>query len=333
MFRLSRSPLFTLFKEQASSGLQPFYGSIMQSNSLVNRRQALLTAGSAATVAVLAAKANAAFPIATARPKICIFAKPIQEMSYEQVADLLAKYPVDGLEATVRPGGQVDPATVNEQLPRLHEALAKRSRDFMILATNINTAKASETESVLQCASKLGIRHFRMGYYKYKLERPILPQLEAFARDARELAAYCGSLGMTALYQNHAGNNYLGAPVFDLVEVMKGIPVSQMAIALDIRHTTIEATASWPLLYAVSKPHLGAVFVKDAIVERGKIIDVDLGQGKAAGELFQMMRKDGLPGVLSLHTEQIDHADPKLLNQRLAAIGRDVETLQSWLEK
>lgn len=137
---------------------------------------------------------------------------------------------------------------------------------------------------------------------------------------------------MTALYQNHAGNNYLGAPVFDLVEVLKGIPVTQMAIALDIRHTTIEATNSWPLLYAVSKPHLGAVFVKDAVVERGTVMDVDLGQGKAAAELFQTMRRDGLPSLLSLHTEQIDHADPKLLAQRIAAIARDVATLQKWLE-
>jgi len=229
----------------------------LNSNGDLSRRSLLAVGAASATIA-LSTKTMAVLPGESAettkrpRPKICIFAKPIQELSYEQTADLLAKYPVDGLEATVRSGGQVDPAKVDEQLPRLHEALAKRSRDFMILATNINAAKSSEAESVLQGASKLGIRHFRMGYYRYKLDRPILPQLEAFARDAKELAAFCGSLGMTALYQNHAGNNYVGAPIFDLVEVMKGIPVSQMAIAMDIRHTTIEATNSWPLLYAVA---------------------------------------------------------------------------------
>jgi sugar phosphate isomerase/epimerase len=309
----------------------------MQSNSEFSRR-ALLAVGAASATVAFGAKVSAVLPVEfveTAkqpRPKICIFAKPIQDLSYDQIADLLAKYPVDGLEATVRSGGQVDPAKIDEQLPRLHDALAKRSREFMILATNINSAKNSETESVLRLASKLGIRHFRMGYFRYKLDQPILPQLETFARDAKELAAYCGSLGMTALYQNHAGNNYVGAAMFDLVEVMKGIPVSQMAIAMDIRHTTIEATSSWPLLYAVAKPHLGGVFVKDAIFERGKVIDVDLGQGKAAKALFQTMQKDGLPSVLSLHTEQIDHADPTLLDQRLTAIGRDVATLVSWLD-
>ena len=311
----------------------------MQLNTRPNRRQVVRSAVATTAMAIVTAKAHALSPTQATkqaekvRPKICIFAKPIQDLTYEQIADLLAKYPVDGLEATVRTGGQVAPARVDEQLPRLFETLAKRSREFLILATNINTNKGFETESVLRCASKLGIRYFRMGYYRYKLDSPILPQLDAFARDARDLAAYSASLGMTALYQNHAGNNYLGAPIFDLVHILNGISVSNMAIALDVRHTTIEATSCWPLLYAVAKPHLGALFVKDAIVERGKTIDVDLGQGKAAGELFQAIRRDGLPPVLSLHTEQIDHADPKLLDQRIAAIGRDVATLQSWLEK
>ena len=316
----------------------------MKKPASIDRRTLLLSAGAASICASLPEVARAAATqeptqveaskaVNKTRPKICIFAKPIQDLTYEQTADFLSKYPVDGLEATVRSGGQVDPARVKDQLPRLHEALAKRSREFLILATNINSAKHAETESILQCAAKLGIRYFRMGYYRYKLDRPILPQLESFARDARELAQYCGNLGMTALYQNHAGRDYVGAPIFDLVEVMKGIPVAQMAIALDIRHTTIEATNSWPLLYAVAKPHLGAVFVKDAIIERGKVIDVDLGQGVAASELFQLMKKEGLPNVLSLHTEQIDHADPKLLDQRIAAIGRDVDTLDKWLKR
>lgn len=151
----------------------------MQSKSQTNRRQALLAASVATAAALIATKAKAtlpnevAAPMANSRPKICIFAKPIQDMSYVQVADLLSKHPVDGLEATVRAGGQVDPAKVDEQLPRLHEALAKRSREFMILATNISTAKSAETEAVLQCASKLGVRHFRMGYFRYKLDRLI----------------------------------------------------------------------------------------------------------------------------------------------------------------
>jgi sugar phosphate isomerase/epimerase len=267
---------------------------------------------------------------AAKRPKICIFGKPIQDLNYEELANFLAKFPIDGLEATVRQGGQVDPKKLDEQLPRLHEALTKRNRGFLILASEINRV-TTEAEKTLRLASKLGIQYFRMSYYRYQLDKPIVPQLEAFASQANELASLCKDMGVTGLYQNHAGANYLGAPVFDLVSILKGIPTSQIAIALDVRHTTIEGTTSWPILYSAAKPHLGALFVKDAIVDNGKVKDVDLGEGKAAGELFQKVKKDGLPPVISLHTEQIDHVNPALLPKRIEAIGRDIATLQTWL--
>jgi len=73
------------------------------------------------------------------------------------------------------------------------------------------------------------------------------------------------------------------------------------------------------------------LFVKDAIIDQGKVKDVDFGQAKAAGELFQKVKKDGPPPVLSLHTEKIDHANPALLPKRIEAIGRDIATLTSWL--
>jgi len=269
------------------------------------------------------AKASSLEP---SRPKICIFGKPIQGLSYDEVADLLAKHPIDGLEATVREGGQVDPSKIAEQLPRLHEALTKRSRGFMILASEINRI-SHETVATLQLANKLGIEYFRMAYYRYQLDKPLIPQLEEFAKQVNELAILCKELKVTGLYQNHAGANYVGAPVLDLVSVLRGIPTSQIAIALDIRHTTVEATSSWPILYAAAKPHVGALFVKDAIIDQGKVKDVDLGQGKAAGELFQKVKKDGLPPVLSLHTEQIDHVNPALLPKRIDAIVRDIATL------
>jgi len=296
----------------------------------VSRRDWLATASVASLVALASPRSTEATPLEPARPKICIFGKPIQGLSYDEVADLLARHPIDGLEATVREGGQVDPSKITEQLPRLHEALTKRSRGFMILASEINRI-SPETVTTLQLASNLGIKYFRMAYYRYQLDKPLIPQIEVFAKQVNELALLCKELKVTGLYQNHAGANYVGAPVLDLVSVLRGIPTSQIAIALDVRHTTIEATSSWPILYAAAKPHIGALFVKDAIIDQGKVQDVDLGQGKAAGELFQKVKKDGLPPILSLHTEQIDHTNPALLPKRIEAIGRDIATLTSWL--
>ena len=95
-----------------------------------SRRDWLATASVASLVALAGPRSTGASTLEPARPKICIFGKPIQGLSYDEVADLLAKHPIDGLEATVREGGQVDPSKIAEQLPRLHEALTKRSRGF-----------------------------------------------------------------------------------------------------------------------------------------------------------------------------------------------------------
>ncbi len=45
-----------------------------------------------------------------------------------------------GIEATVRSGGHVLPKNVEDDLPRLHEALQKRGLEITIMATDINAA-------------------------------------------------------------------------------------------------------------------------------------------------------------------------------------------------
>ena len=264
-------------------------------------------------------------------PKICVFTKPLQELDFQQLAELLSKWPVAGVEATVRQGGQIDSSKAPEQLPRLFEALQARDRHYMILATDINSVESPEVESVLKTASKLGIRYFRMAYYKYDLEKPMLPQLEKYSNQARKLADLCGSLHMTALYQNHAGANYVGAAVWDLVQLMKDLPKDRMAIAMDIRHTTVESTTAWTQAYEFARPHLGALFIKDAVIEKGIAKDVPLGEGFNAKRLFDRVVRSGIPGPLSLHMEHIDHQNPALLEQRIEATGRDIMTLRSWL--
>ena len=70
-----------------------------------------------------------------------------------------------GIEATVRAGGHVLPQKVEEDLPRLHDALQKRGLEITIIATDINAVDHPQAEMVLRTAAKLGIRHYRMQWY------------------------------------------------------------------------------------------------------------------------------------------------------------------------
>ena len=126
---------------------------------------------------------------------------------------------------------------------------------------------------------------------------------------------------------------YVGAPLWDLMEVMKGIDPSLMSVALDLRHTTIEASESWRAGYARIRDSVGAIFAKDAIYVDGSINDGPLGRSDKGKQLFKLIQADHPTIPISLHMEYIDHKKVELLPQRLEAIGRDVATLKQWLQE
>src|SRR6202034_1194752 len=145
--------------------------------------------------------------------RICAFEKPIQYLDESELATTMAMSGFSGIEATVRAGGRILPKNVEDGLPRLRDALAKRGLEVTIIATDINDTADPHTELVLRTAAKLGIRHYRMGWYQYDLTKPILPQLDVIAAKLPALVGLTHELGMTALYHNHSGADRVGAPV------------------------------------------------------------------------------------------------------------------------
>lgn len=298
---------------------------------MLDRRQCLQSLAAMTTLAATGLAADNEKPSASSS-RIWIFTKPIQHLSFKDAADWLVRWDVGGLEATVRDKGWIVPREAKEKLPQLMEAVTAVNRAGMIITSDVNEADHEDVERVLRVASQLGIRYFRMSYYKYDFSKKILPQLEAFAAKATKLSTVCKQLKMTALYQNHAGANYVGAPLWDLMDVFKDIDPASMSVALDIRHTTIEASESWRAGYARVRDLVGAVFVKDAIYVDGEINDGPLGRSKKGRELFGLIQKDHPTVPISLHMEYIAHQKEELQSQRLEAISADVKTLKGWLE-
>ena len=266
---------------------------------------------------------TAAEPSATTLGPLCLFAKHLQWLSPQALADLLAELDVAGIEATIRAGGQVEPEDAEQGLPRLTEALARRDRRIVIMTTGITSPDSPHATKVLKTAAELDIRHYRMGYYRYDLDRPILPQLEAFTRQAERLADVNRELGIVGLYQNHAGDRYVGAPLWDLRQMLESISTDAIAVAFDVRHATVEAGTSWPLNWAMIRPHVGAFFLKDFEWVDRKPTNVPLGTGQVSPSMFATVRESGLAVPVSLHMEYIDHNDPELINACVAAYRAD----------
>ena len=260
---------------------------------------------------------------------IAVFTKPLLSLPVNELARRLKAVGVQGLEATLRSGGQIEPEKLADELPRFCEILAKHEQRVIIATSDVNKANAA-AEVYLKVLAKEKIPYLRMAYYRYDLAKPVLPQLEQLARDAKQLAQLCEVNGVTALYQNHAGATYVGAALWDLLQVLQDVAPKQIAVAIDLCHTTHELSESWPAAYQAVRSRIGAVFAKDFDWIDGKAVNVPLGKGRAK-PLWQQLARDGFAGPISLHMEHIDHRPDELLEERWRATAVDVETLKSWL--
>lgn len=261
--------------------------------------------------------------------KICAFIKFIQEMPYKQLAETVAELGFDGIEATVRDGGHVLPERVEEDLPKLVDALKTCGLEITVMASSVNSLDQPHTKKVLRTASALGVKRYRLAYYRYDLKRPILKQLDEVKSVLRDLVSFHKELGLQGLYQNHAGATSVGAPIWDLRYLMKELSPAEIAIAFDIRHATVEGGQAWPLNFKLAQPHLGAIYVKDFTWKNGRRpTNVPLGTGQVDPKFFAIARQAGFSGPLSLHVEYLPKAG---LAANVAALKTDLAKLrQLW---
>jgi sugar phosphate isomerase/epimerase len=264
--------------------------------------------------------------------KVCVFTKPFNSLSFDELAERMSELGVDGIEAPIRAGGHVEPEQVEDQLPALHEALKKRGLEITLMASDVNDPNDPLTRRLLRTAATLGIERYRMKYFKYDLKKSVTEQIQSWRPQLRDLAALNHEFGIQGLYQNHAGTTYFGAAIWDLRMGLDGISPDDIGVAYDIRHATVEGGTSWPATFNMIRPHVETVYVKDfAWGDEAQPINVPLGEGRVAPSFFEMLKASGYSGPISLHEEYLDHRDPELVPKHLAAIKQDLAKLRQWL--
>jgi len=271
---------------------------------------------------------------ADSRYTFCTFTKPVQHLGYEETARAIARLGFAGVEAPVRPGGQVVPEKVEDDLPKYIAALKAEGLEMTVLTSGINeVSNEQRTEAVLRTAAGLGVQRFRMLYFKYDLARPILPQLDEFRPRIRDLVALCKEIGIKPIYQNHSGKDYFGAPVWDLAEVMSEFDPKDLGVAFDIGHATIEGSKCWPLHWALVRDHIDTVYIKEPRWGADQKPQVcPLGEGGVDLGFYALMKKSGYAGPVSLHVEYFDPNDKSAAPAALEAIAKDFAKLKSFLD-
>lgn len=265
---------------------------------------------------------------AVPRRPICAFIKFIQSLSYEQMAHEVAEIGFDGIESTVRKGGHVLPERVEDDLPRQLEAVKSAGIDVTMISTDVLRLDQPYTRKVLETASCLGIKKYRMGFYYYSSKRPLESQLKDVRAALVDLAAFNRENGMSAVYQNHSGADYVGAPIWDICSVLEDISPDEVGIAFDIRHATIEGGLDWPLNFRRARPHVRAYFMKDFDWNGRMDTHVPLGTGRVDPAYFAMLRESADDYPVSLHVEYLEHAGVK---ENVAALRKDLGTLKKLL--
>src|SRR6266568_3794723 len=146
----------------------------------LSRRQFLHQSACLSSVASLWS-AGANFCIAQQKfaPPIVVFSKVYQtlKLSFEEAAATTAEAGLAGIDCPVRPGGEVLPERVLEDLPRYADVLRKKNLRLPLLATAITRPSSPHSEDIVRTARKLGAQFYRLGFIDRQSDVSLAQQL------------------------------------------------------------------------------------------------------------------------------------------------------------
>lgn len=294
-------------------------------------------------LSVLSKKTEELQPKGLRQVKACIFSKHLQWLDYKGMAETAADIGFDGIDLTVRPGGHVLPERVEEDLPKAVEAARKAGIEIPMMTTAINDPQDASTEPILKTASKLGIRYYRLGYYRYQDSMSIPDKLAEIKPKLRGLLELNKQYKIHGGYQNHAGSKNVGAPIWDLWELMKDLDPQWLGCQFDIRHATVEGATAWPINFRLMASRTKTVVAKDFRWEKldgkWKMRNCPLGEGMVDFKRFlSTLKQINFSGPISFHFEYplggANKGARQLTMEKekvISAMRRDLKTLKEWL--
>lgn len=283
----------------------------------------------------MVAAAMAALPSSPAAPRkappIALFEKPLQFLSYRELGEILAEIGFDGVEATIRRGGHISPERAVDELPEYVEGMKASGLEVLVMATSVTAADEPHSPELLQTAAKLGIKRYRLGGFGYNPPTPIFKRLDDIKSRWQELAALNRELGITGLYQNHAGSKNVGGPIWDLHYLLKDISPAELGVAYDIRHAMVEGSSAWPISWQMIRPWVGAYYVKDFVFDGARARNVPMGKGIVGTKFYDELKRIGVPSPVSLHVPHLRTVKRANLNAAIGVIRNDFRVLKSLL--
>lgn len=274
---------------------------------------------------------------------ISIFSKNLQWLNFRDMARLASKMGFDGIDLTVRAKGHVNPENVAEELPLAVDTIRKEGLNVYTITTDIKDASEKNTTNVLETASGLGIKNYRMGWYPYNNELEPSANIEAFKKRLTDLAVLNERYHIHGDYQNHTG--LFGGSLWDLWLAIKDLDPKWTGCQFDIRHATVDGARAWPTGFKLINRHIGSMPIKDFFWEKENdkwlTKNIALGEGMVDfKQYFQLIKKHNIIKPMSLHYEYplggAESGATKLTMSQEEVIRRmetDLRKLKSWLKE
>jgi sugar phosphate isomerase/epimerase len=304
----------------------------------LTRRAALLSSVAFVGLAAAAAKRNL---------KVAIFSKHLQFLGGSELARAAAEIGFNGIDLTVRSGGHVEPARAAEDLPPLVSLIRQHELEVPMVTTDIVDATSSHARTVLKTLANLGIRYYRWGGFTYHADQPLARQFEDFHRRSAQLAKLNTEYNVCAMYHTHSGVDLVGAPIWDIFQILKDLDPNAVAINYDVGHATVEGgLGGWIDSFRVAESYIRGIALKDFIWQKGTRQNWDpawvpLGQGMVRfPKFFSLLANTAFDGPVQLHFEYpLGGADAgkRVLTidrqQVFSAMRRDLHQLRSYLRE
>jgi sugar phosphate isomerase/epimerase len=192
-------------------------------------------------------------------------------------------------------------------LPKYIEKASEFDLSIDMIVTGISSAKEPYTEKILKTASESGVKYYRLGWYEYNLKDGIWATLQKYRTRLNDLEELNRKYKIHGGYQNHSGT-LVGAPVWDLHELLRDFPPEFLGSQYDVRHAMVEGTDTWMIGMSLIARHIKTMAIKDFIWKTGngrpEPVTVPLGEGMVNWDLFfKMVKELNIVAPLTLHIE------------------------------
>jgi sugar phosphate isomerase/epimerase len=310
-----------------------------------SRRKFITNLAVAGTAIPFISKLHSMTPLSVEKNfTINLFSKPLDKYDFSFMCECAAKSGISGLDLTVRPGGKVEPSSVDSLLPELVIEARRYNLSVDMIVTGITSASEPSTEKILKAASGAGVKYYRLGWLEYRKGKDIWETLQEYRKELISIAELNRKYKIHGGYQNHTGA-MVGGPVWDLHELLRDIPAEFLGSQYDVRHAMVEGADTWMLGMRLISSHIRTLAIKDftwkTSGDKPQPVTVPMGEGMVDWDLFFSLVKElNIVAPLTLHIEYplLENDEDKLSLARqqtiiVSKIKKDVDFIKSYLEK